>query len=273
MKRQRNSYTVEEKQKAVKLAFHTSNSHAANYYSLNLIMLGYWVNKFSQNPPSSSSLKNTRSISSGRHALFPEEEAQLFDWIIGVRQNGLAVTYPNIKFKIAEILDKSAKQTKDKSKKLEIENMCQPLDVCINKPFKDKLHKYWHIWVANGGNGITKKRNLKRADLKPVCDWVLKAWKDISEDIIIRTFKKCGISNCLSGSEDHLIYDDDDENNSNENSDNNESEVEEERSDKKLDENEKSDENDETGDENEESDKNDETSDKMEKWLECYIVI
>ncbi|CAG8720241.1 145_t:CDS:1, partial [Dentiscutata heterogama] len=117
---QRNSYTVEEKNKAVELARRTSNSHTAQYYSLDLTMLGRWVKKFSQNPPSFSQ-KNVRSIGSGRRSLFPEEESQLFEWIMEVRQNGLAVTYPNIKFKMAEILDKSTKQTKDKSKRLAIE--------------------------------------------------------------------------------------------------------------------------------------------------------
>ncbi|CAG8439135.1 3349_t:CDS:2 [Scutellospora calospora] len=48
MKRQRNSYTVEEKCKAVDLAC-----------------------LFPQN--------NLRSIGSGRHVLFPEEEAQLYE--------------------------------------------------------------------------------------------------------------------------------------------------------------------------------------------------
>ncbi|CAG8456685.1 5509_t:CDS:2, partial [Gigaspora rosea] len=70
------------------------------------------------------------------------------------------------------------------------------------------LRKLWHGWMANGGNGLTKGENLKRADLSTVCYWVLDAWNDIPEDIIVRAFKKCGISNCLSGSEDHLIYDD-----------------------------------------------------------------
>ncbi|CAG8796040.1 33016_t:CDS:2, partial [Gigaspora margarita] len=88
---------------------------------------------------------------------------------------------------------------------------------------------------------------------------------DISEDVIIRTFKKYGISNCLLKSEDHLIYNNDNENNSNENSDNNESEVEEEGSDKELDENKESDENNETGDENKEFNKNDKTGDEMDK--------
>ncbi|CAG8832813.1 33669_t:CDS:2, partial [Gigaspora margarita] len=43
--------------------------------------------------------------------------------------------------------------------------------------------------MADSGNSLTKGENLKRANVNTVCHW-------------------CGISNCLSGSEDHLIYDD-----------------------------------------------------------------
>ncbi|CAG8708118.1 2112_t:CDS:2 [Cetraspora pellucida] len=69
--------------------------------------------------------------------------------------------------------------------------------------------------MANGGNGLTKGENLKHADLNTVYHWVLNAWNDISHDIIIQAFKKCSISNCLSGSEDHLIYEDDNKNSDN----------------------------------------------------------
>jgi hypothetical protein len=31
----------------------------------------------------------------------------------------------------------------------------------------------------------------------------------VREDIIVKSFKKCGISNALDGSEDHLIYEED----------------------------------------------------------------
>ncbi|CAG8830274.1 24154_t:CDS:2, partial [Cetraspora pellucida] len=61
-------------------------------------------------------------------------------------------------------------------------------------------------------NGLTKSGNLKCADLNTVCHCVLNAWDDIFHDIIIQAFKKYGISNCLSGSEDHLIYEDDSKN-------------------------------------------------------------
>jgi hypothetical protein len=35
------------------------------------------------------------------------------------------------------------------------------------------------------------------------------AWKAIPESIIIRSFKKCCISNALNGSEDDIVWEDD----------------------------------------------------------------
>ncbi|CAG8744511.1 46448_t:CDS:2, partial [Gigaspora margarita] len=147
MNRQRNSYTVEEKRKAVELVLCTSNLYAARFYSLDLTM------------------------------------------------NGLAVNYPNIKSKMAKILDENWAKAEFHSGNTDLAviprdlmSMCQPLDVCINKPFKNQLHKIWHKWIADSSNSITIKENLKHA-----------------------TFKRCDISNCLLGSKDYLIYTTDDE--------------------------------------------------------------
>ena len=41
-----------------------------------------------------------------------------------------------------------------------------------------------------------------------VARWVSAAWKAIPENIIVRSFKKCCISNALDGSEDILWEDD-----------------------------------------------------------------
>ncbi|CAG8802685.1 14665_t:CDS:1, partial [Cetraspora pellucida] len=74
--RQRNLYSIEEKCQAMELARRTSNTYAANHYSLDLMMLGQWVKLFSQG---TTSKKNSRRVGSGRHAFFPEEEAQLYE--------------------------------------------------------------------------------------------------------------------------------------------------------------------------------------------------
>lgn len=87
-------------------------------------------------------------------------------------------------------------------------SICQPLDVMINKPFKDHLRKEWHAWMANGGAGETAGGNLRRASLSDVCWWIKRSWENISNEIIIESFKKCKISNELSDLE---ITDDDDD--------------------------------------------------------------
>ena len=51
-------------------------------------------------------------------------------------------------------------------------SICQPLDVTINKPFKDNLCKEWHIWMTGGGARTTSSGNLRWAKLSDVCEWV-----------------------------------------------------------------------------------------------------
>ena len=50
-----------------------------------------------------------------------------------------------------------------------------------------------------------------RAATSEVARSVSPAWKDIPENIIVRSFKKCCISNALDGSEDDILWEDDGE--------------------------------------------------------------
>jgi len=95
-------------------------------------------------------------------------------------------------------------------------SICQPLDVAINKLFKDNLCKEWHLWIANGGAGKTAAGNLRHAKYSDVCNWVKRSWENISSEIIINSFVNCGITELLdSDSEELEISDIDDDTNSN----------------------------------------------------------
>ncbi|CAG8731407.1 19832_t:CDS:2, partial [Rhizophagus irregularis] len=61
----------------------------------------------------------------------------------------------------------------------------------------NNLRKEWHLWMANGGAGETAARNLRCARLSDVCGWVKRSWEQISNEMIIQSFKTCKISNSL----------------------------------------------------------------------------
>ena len=41
-------------------------------------------------------------------------------------------------------------------------SVIQPLDVCINKLFKDRLREKWRLWMSHGNFELTKGENLKK---------------------------------------------------------------------------------------------------------------
>jgi len=55
---------------------------------------------------------------------------------------------------------------------------------------------------------LTETGKIKRAAPSEVAWWVSAAWKAIPEGTIIRSFKKCCISNALDGSEDDILWED-----------------------------------------------------------------
>lgn len=84
----------------------------------------------------------------------------------------------------------------------------QPLDVAINKPFKDRLRKYYTDWLTEQDHQLTSAVQIKRALLGQVTNWNAAAWED-NPALIARSFRKHCISNALDGTEDCALWEDD----------------------------------------------------------------
>ncbi|KAH9367054.1 hypothetical protein HPB48_009094 [Haemaphysalis longicornis] len=80
----------------------------------------------------------------------------------------------------------------------------QPADVSWMKPFKDSLRETWASFIRAGAG--TPKGNLKKPSRQDVVNFVSKAWAAVSEEVVARSFKRCGISTALDGSEDGELH-------------------------------------------------------------------
>ena len=87
----------------------------------------------------------------------------------------------------------------------------QPLDKCINKPFKAKVRAQYEAWMVNGPFTYTPSGKKRAPSKEIVLRWIDRAWREIPVDLITRSFKSYGINNALDGTEDDAVWDDKEE--------------------------------------------------------------
>ena len=51
---------------------------------------------------------------------------------------------------------------------------------------------------------------MKRPSISNVCEWVKNSWQPVKSETIVKSLKKCGISNALDGIEDDILYEESD---------------------------------------------------------------
>ncbi|KAG7163555.1 Pogo transposable element-like 46 [Homarus americanus] len=86
-------------------------------------------------------------------------------------------------------------------------SVLQPLDVSLNKPFKDNIRSEWNKWLVEEEKSFTKGGNMHAPPLDVLCEFVIKSW----EAKLIKLLKKCGISNAMDWEEDDFLWRDSDE--------------------------------------------------------------
>ena len=86
--------------------------------------------------------------------------------------------------------------------------LVQPLDVSINRPFKQKMRHSWENWMIEGDPSLTPTGHRRAPTKEMLVSWLVDAWNAIPSAMIEHSFKKCGISCNLDGTEDDIIFDD-----------------------------------------------------------------
>ena len=62
--------------------------------------------------------------------------------------------------------------------------------------------------MAMPDHDLTVTGRIKRPSTAQVCEWVKQAWDNIRPEIVVKSFKRCGIINALNGTEDGAPFND-----------------------------------------------------------------
>ena len=82
----------------------------------------------------------------------------------------------------------------------------QRLDKCLNKPFKDNVHRTYLTWMTSDPFEYTPAGKKKAPSRNLVLCWIKAAWAEIPQEMVRKSFMTCGISNALDGIEDDAIF-------------------------------------------------------------------
>ena len=84
----------------------------------------------------------------------------------------------------------------------------QPRDVSFNNPFKDAVKQQFEKHLEENLQQYTEGKISASERRVLVTKWVGKAWTEVgsNRDMVVHSFKKCGIPLSLDGSEDGEIH-------------------------------------------------------------------
>ena len=59
---------------------------------------------------------------------------------------------------------------------------------------------------GQGREKLNPGRKCEEPSLTTLTCWVLEAWRGLPEEMVTQSFKKCGISNSINGTEDDILW-------------------------------------------------------------------
>ena len=183
-------YSASFKLQVVKFASDNSNNSAASRkFGIDEKLVRDWRRKIDN----IKSLPKTKCADRGRKCQWPELEKKVVEWVEENRKSGLAVTRNLIRL--------HAKKT---AQQMNIDNFLVSSGWCTRFMKRNKLV------MMSGEKTFTPGGQLRAASLVTVCQFK-ESWQELSKEMVERSFKKCGISNALDGTEDDLVWEEEED--------------------------------------------------------------
>ena len=83
----------------------------------------------------------------------------------------------------------------------------QPLDITVNKPFKDQLRTKWENWMMGGIHEYNKTGQMKRPSYKDIVAWIVESWAAVNKNCVRNGFIKARGEKVVSVDSDY-VHDD-----------------------------------------------------------------
>jgi len=81
------------------------------------------------------------------------------------------------------------------------------------------MHEEWAKWIEAPTHHVAPAGRVKRPSISKVGEWVINSWQRVKSETVVKSLKKCGISNALDGREDDILYEESDASSENNNED------------------------------------------------------
>ncbi len=129
------------------------------------------------------------------------DEAMMNDWLdscFAKRPGGFFKTAPSV-LVLDSMTAHKCESVKVHAKKMNtrlsiipggLTKLLQPLDISVNKAFKDNLRLIWENWMVTGEHSFTKTGRQRRATYAEVSKWVLQSWNKVKVSSITNGFLK-----------------------------------------------------------------------------------
>lgn len=64
----------------------------------------------------------------------------------------------------------------------------QPLDLTVNRSFKENMRRRWEDWMIAEAHDYTKSGRIKRISYAGICNWIADSWYEVEKSCVINGF-------------------------------------------------------------------------------------